>query len=348
MWCPDRKNVAAPLYFGDLYLGSPPLQVDEVYLDRACWGDNQGRLSATGIEGAPILALISHNHCEVYRRREYKVSGKTTDFTWPIDPHEMMHASLELEINGVRWGAYEFGWKRNILLTHRPTDRSGAPRPAAGEQDYHWKYCRYILDRLPRLDRSAEGLTLKGGGVEVDLRRSDALELLAGIVMERFGTDEDRLAAATLLLCQQGVMVSSATGARISCQGDSLTALRVGAAFCATYGELLRDLVRQIEREDGRPFQAMVVNFVPGARNTFGWPHHWCAGAVYRDGVTLLDSELGVIYVNPGEGRLATIGELVAEPDLADISAYGLSEYFRGRTIRDFKVREQGEFWPIE
>jgi hypothetical protein len=345
MWCPDYKRVDAPLYLGDLYLGKPAAVVQSVRLGTVCWGENYGRFEASkGAEA--LLAINSYNYKGLWKTVKVPVLNGVCDFGYEIDPHEMMHSSLELVLDGVRWGSYEFGWKRSILLTHRPAGGYTAPRPEAGADDYYWKYCRYILDRLPRFKRSSDGLTLCAEGItEIDLRRMDALERLAAIISERFTTTEDRITAATLLLCQQGLMVSSGTGAKLTMQEGGLGSLRVGAAFCDAYGELLRDLLNRLCDERGNPLRAVVVNFVPGEVNTFGWPHHWCAGVAYRGGITIVDSELGVVYVNPEEGRLATLQELLDHPELAGLSSYGLHQYFDGRELRDFKVREAGNFW---
>ena len=348
MWCPDRMHVGAPLYFGDLYLGAPPLVVSEVRLGRVCWGDNRGELVCAPVGKNLALGVVSYNYKGVYERGSFPLDRERTAFTYRIDPHELMHSSLELTVGGRRWGSYEFGWKRSILLTHRPTGRFEAPRPAAGDPDYYWKYCRYILDRLPLFERSADGLSLSAGGMpRIDLRERDALDRLAEIVMQRFTTDEDRLAAATLILCQESLMVSSGVGAGIAEMGDGLEILRVGAAFCDAYGSLLRDLLHKIRDSRGMPFESCVVNFIPNAKNTFGWPHHWLAGVVYRGEIALLDSELGIIYVLPEEGRLATLKELLARPALADLSAYGLSEYYADHKLEDFKVREVADFWNL-
>ena len=348
MWCPDRMRVGAPLYFGDLYLGAPPLVVSAVKLGRVCWGDNRGELvCATAAKGLTVEA-VTYNYKGVYDRGSFPLDQGRAAFTYRIDPHELMHSALEISIGGQRWGSYEFGWKRSILLTQRPTGRFEALRPLAGDPDYSWKYCRYILDRLPLFERTPDGLGLTAEGtLRTDLRERDALDRLAEIVMQRFSTDEDRLAAATLIFCQEGLMVSSGVGAGIAETGDGLEILRVGAAFCDSYGSLLRDLLHKVRDSRGMPFESCVVNFVPNAKNTFGWPHHWLAGVVYHGGIALLDSELGIIYVVPEEGRLATLKDLLARPGLADLSAYGLSDYYEGHKLEDFKVREVADFWNL-
>ena len=345
MWCPDYKRVDAPLYLGDLYLGKPPTVVRSVRLGTVCWGENNGGIETYGATEAN-LTVNSYNYKGLWKTHDMAVENNLCEFNYEIDPHEMMHSSLELMLDGERWGSYEFGWKRSILLTHRPTEGYTAQRPDAGAENYYWKYCRYILDRLPRFERLGDGLTLRAAGMsDIDLRRTDALEQLAVVISERFTTTEDRIAAATLVLCQQGLMVSSGTGGRLTRQEGGLGTLRVGAAFCDAYGELLRDLLNCLSDESGEPLRAVVVNFVPGEVNTFGWPHHWCAGVAYRDGITIVDSELGVVYVNPEEGRLATLEELIERPEIADFSCYGLHQYFEGRDLGDFKVREAGDFW---
>jgi len=347
MWCPDHKRVSAPLYFGDLYLGRPPMVVSRVELGSVCWGENHGALQSDSVGAVSPVEVTTYNYRGVYRQATFRFGKGACEFKYHLDPHELMNSALELSIGPVSWGRYEFGWKRSILLTHRPTGEFKARKPEPGESDYYWKYCRYILDRLPALERASDGLSLAGEGILIDLRSNDALEKLAGVVTRRFSTDEDRIAGATFLLCQQGVMVSSSTGAGISQLGDGVAALRVGAAFCDTYGELLRDLILQIENSKGEPFKACVVNFVPGKVNTFGWPHHWLTGVAYREGITLIDAELGTVFVEPEKGRLATLEELLERPELADLASYGLSEYYRNKTLEDFKVREAGDFWEF-
>jgi len=348
MWCPDRMNVYAPLYFGDLYLGSPPTVVRSVRLGQVCRGDNRGEMATEQAPDGLGLAAANWNFKETCRQGEYSFSDGRCAFDYWVDPLELMDAALELSLAGRHWGSYEFGWKRSILLTQRPTGRFQEPRPQPGDDDYCWKFARYVLDRLPALYREADGLTLTDGyGIRVDLRREDALEALAQVVMERLEGDDERLAGAALLLCQPGVLVSSSTGESLAHRQSGLGLLRVGAGFCNSYGELLRDLINRIRNSRGRLFQACVVNYVPGSTNTFGWPHHWLAAVRYRGGLTLLDSELGTFFVVPEEGRLATLDDLLGRPELADLSGYGLSEYFRDREIDDFMVREAGDLWEL-
>ena len=322
--------------------------IASVRLGQVCWGENSGVMTAQQAPDGLELTAASWNYREETRQVSYRFAAESCAFDWWIDPHELMDAAVELSLAGRHWGGYEFGWKRSILPTHRPTGRFQEPRPSPGDEDYYWKFARCVLDRLPTLYREADGLTLTDGfGLRIDLRRADALDALAQIVMERFETDEERLAGATLLLCQQGVLVSSATGESLAHVQSGLGLLRVGAGFCNSYGELLRDLVNRVRNSRGRLFQACVVNYVPGETNTFGWPHHWLAGVRYQGGITLLDSELGTFFTVPEEGRLATLEELLERPELADQSGYGLSEYFRGRKLEDFMVREAGDLWEL-
>ena len=140
-------------------------------------------------------------------------------------------------------------------------------------------------------------------------------------------------------------MVSYGTGARLSKIFGGTGIIRNGAAFCGSYGELLRDVVNRMTDSKGSPFKACVVNFKDGPLNTVGWPHHWLAGVAYGGGITLIDAELGIFFVHPDSGKLVTLQDLLEHPDWADRTSYGLSEYFRNRSIGDFCVREFGDLW---
>ena len=347
MWCPDFNRVAAPLYFGDLYLGAPPFTVKGVKLGTVCWGDNAGWLDIDGKHFSGNLEISTFNTEGKYQSGSKDLTPERTDFSFNLDPHDIMYSSLRLTIKGNYWGRYEFGWKRSILLTHRSTGEMQAARPEPGEENYHWKYYRYILDRLPPLHRSQDGLALvSDNDLEIDLRGPDGgLDKLASLIMDRFSSDEDRLVAATLALCQQGVMVSSGTGARISRPLGPAGIIRNGAAFCGGYGELLAGLASRIKNSRGEYFRAAVVNYIDGPVNTYGWPHHWLAGVSYGNGMTLVDSELGTVFIDPASGKLLTVQELIKRPELADLTSVGLSQYFRNRKIEDFHVREYGDLW---
>ena len=62
MWCPDFNRVAAPLYFGDLYFGEPPVQVKAVTLGTVSWGRNKGRLVIDSISRELKLKVTSRNY----------------------------------------------------------------------------------------------------------------------------------------------------------------------------------------------------------------------------------------------------------------------------------------------
>jgi hypothetical protein len=40
---------------------------------------------------------------------------------------------------------------------------------------------------------------------------------------------------------------------------------------------------------------------------------------------------------------MATLQQLIANPELAELTGYGLSEYYRGRKLEEFMVREDGD-----
>ena len=224
---------------------------------------------------------------------------------------------------------------------------SASIKPSPGENDYYWKFCRYILDHLPKFDRTPDGFALESdSGLIIDLKNGrSALDNLAQIVMDTFPSDEERIAGATLLLCQEGLMVSSGIGERLSQRFGGPGILRVGAAFCSSYAELLRDVVNRMKDSEGNPFNACVVNCKRGPADTFGWPNHWLVGVAYHDEITLIDAELGIIFIQPDNGRLVTLEQLIERPELAERTAYGFSEYFLKRPLEDFHVREYGDLW---
>ncbi|MCE5272966.1 hypothetical protein LLH00_16940 [bacterium] len=350
LWCPDSNRAWAPLYFGDLYLGAPPALVQSVELGALSWGENSGRLVfAPGAALPRKVSVGTLNYQGVFEEKEYTATTPELAFGFEIDPHELMRSAVVLRLDGREWGRYILGWKRGLLLTHNPTGGFSAPRPLPGEPDYQWKLARYVLDRLPAFRRSPDGLTLlSGDSLRVDLRQADAFAPLAEIIVRRFADDDTRLIAAALILCQSGVMLSSGSGEKVNEPLGPTGTLRCGAAFCNSYADLLCELIRHLPDSAGQPFKAAVLCYKDGPANTWGWPHHWVAGASYRGGLTLLDAELGVFFVNPENGRLATLSELLAHPEWADSSAHGLSEYFRGRPATDFGVRESGDLWMLE
>ncbi len=350
LWCPDSNRAWAPLYFGDLYLGAPPALLQSVELGPLSWGKNSGRIVfAPGAAMPRKVRVATLNYQGVFEEREYTATTPELSFEFAIDPHELMRSELVLGLDGREWGRYVLGWKRGLLLTHNPTGSFSAPRPQTGEADYQWKLARYVLDRLPAFHRSPDGLDLlSGDSLKVDLRQADPFASLAALITRRFADDDTRLAAAALILCQPGVMLSSGSGESVTSPLGPTGTLRCGAAFCNSYADLLCELIRHIPDSSGQPFKAAVLCYKDGPTNTWGWPHHWVAGAAYRGGLTLLDAELGVFFVNPENGRLATLNELLAHPEWADSSAHGLSEYFRGRPASDFGVRESGDLWMLE
>ncbi len=350
MWCPDYNHVAAPLYFGDLYLGEPPAVVSQVTLGTVCRGANEGTLVFAETVRECEIEAVTHNHAGRYSSGRFRSGGAACRFSWDFDPRDLLFASLRLRVDGGYWGGYEFGWRRGLLMTLAPGpggDGALAEKPSPGEEEYSWKYSRYILDRLPRLERTEDGLGLRSdAGLFIDLRDGGAaLDRLARIVTDTFETDEERIVGAALLLCQEGLMVSSGMGERLSQRFGGPGILRIGAAFCSAYAELLRDVAARMTDSSGKRFNACVVNFKRGPADTMGWPNHWVAGVAYNGGLTLIDAELGMFFIHPENGRLVTLEELLEQPALADRSVHGFSEYFEDRPLGDFHVREYGDLW---
>lgn len=350
MWCPDYNRVSAPLYFGDLYIGDAPAQVAAVSLGTVCWGKNKGSMEISASDSQTQLTVGSRNYKKRIWSKNFDLDGTGGEFEYYLDPHDLMYGAIDLSLNGNLWGSYHVGWKRGLLLTHRPGAFQGeepTPKPNLGEEDYYWKFARYLLDRIPEFERSLWGMRLESKELMIPMEyaQNDPVKEIARCLMRLFQTDEERLAAAALILCQKGMMVSSGTGARLSKIFGGTGIIRNGAAFCGSYGELLRDVVNQMTDSNGKPFRAVVVNFKDGPVNTFGWPHHWLAGVAYGGGITLIDAELGTFFIHPESGKLVTLQELLEHPEWAERTSYGLSEYFRDRPIEDFYVREFGDLW---
>jgi hypothetical protein len=76
-------------------------------------------------------------------------------------------------------------------LTHRPGPFRGedpAKKPELGEEDYYWKFARYLLDRIPEFKRSLWGLRLDGDGLVIPMLHAhdDPVKAIADCLMERF------------------------------------------------------------------------------------------------------------------------------------------------------------------
>ena len=347
-WNHTYTGAHAPWGFGQLTLGAlPPVGVEQVDLGALHLWENWGELrivnrapQAAGVtldvsvrSGISAEQLVFSESLQVMLAEAETAAG--VPFSFPFDPQDYRYQQLDLKLSDatqtVLWKArYLFGRGRPGWLLQIDEVRDGPPpeNPGADDPDFMAKKRRYIIQRMPRILRrtTAQGapsdftLEADDGSARFDLMQPGALAKIAAFIYARYDSDVDRLLGATFFIHQTAVMTYANSPSELVSSLGALSVLRFGSGQCCCSAAALVGVLEKMNCEaTGRPYRATRV-CIPG---------HVTTVAEFGGKRVHLDPSVGRFYFLRDNRTLASMEELLAEPELARRAGAHLEELHR-------------------
>jgi hypothetical protein len=348
IWNQTHSGPHAPWAFGQLALGTlPAVSVEQVDLGELHLWENWGELrimnraqqtadltlEITVRSGANVEQLCFSDSVHAMLTKDD--AGISVPFSFPFDPQDYRWQQLELKLSdntrNIFWQArYLFGrgWPGWLLQIDDRREGPPAENPDASDPDFMAKKRTYIIRRLPRFLRktTAQGahsdftLEASDGSVQFDLMKAGALQRIADYIYARYDTDVDRLLGATYFIHQTAVMTYANAPSELVSSLGALSILRFGSAQCCCSAAALVGLLEKMKCDaSGRPYRGTRV----------GIPGHVTTVVEFQGKRVHLDPSVGRFYFLRDNCTLASMEELLAEPELARRAGAHLEEFHR-------------------
>ena len=346
-WNKTHQEIHAPWAFGILsFEERPKVQVERVDLGEIRLWDNRGKLELRNLSDQPVKLSLEvavktgEKEEDTFHTGSFssnvEAGGQAeVPFEFPFDPEDyrwhFLHLDLKDENGALAWsGSYRFGRGQVGWLLPIDDRREGPPaeNPEPSDPDFMRKKRRYIIRKLPRFERrtTTQGapsdftLSALDGSVEFDLMKPGALKRMADYIYESYDNDVDRLLGANYFLHQPAVMTYANAPTKLATSMGPLSVIRFGNAQCCCFAAALVGLLRKLTCEEtGRPYRATRV----------GIPGHVTTVAEYRGKWVHLDPSVGRIYFLRDNKTLASMEDLLKDPELAGRAGKYLEAFHR-------------------
>jgi len=365
-WNFTHRTIQAPFAFGDLYLGAPPrIHVERVDLGELRLWENRGALHIRNLSDAAIDAVLEvavntgpkEEHSYHRSRTEVRIPARSSEpflcpLVFPLDQREFKYHHLHLTLEAADatrlWrGSFRVGYEHGWMV-HLDDRREGPipSDPAPQDSDFIAKKRAFIQRRIPRFVRktTAQGapsdftLEASDGPVQFNLMRAGALQQMADFIYSRYDTDLDRLLGATMFMHQHAVIAYAHAPSGITAVMSPLSIIRMGNTICSMQAEAMIGLLRKMKcAATGKPYHARAVTFFA----------HVAAAVEFGGKWVHLDPSLGRFHFLPGNKVLASMEELIANPELARPQSDNLVEMLK-KTAGDLPFYSDAShgIWP--
>jgi len=319
--------------FGDLYLGSQPIELEEIDFGRPVLDDNRFTFK---LRNACDRELSLHCRARLVVERDgHEMSddgatvriepGRTAqvEMGYTLDWQEGRRQTLTLVVSDASGeelltSRYFFSYSQDITAEQPHAFDGPQPDPDPDDEDFIVKKRRFLLSRIPYFQRATtqEGapsdFTLRStcGKWEFNLMKPGVLKEVAAMIEEIFDDPNDRLAAATLLAHQKSFSMHMAPHTALHSQITPLSALRLNAGHCYSRALVWMGIARNISAADGegiygdRAHCILVLHHVMGCIDV-GDDDRW-----------IFDPTPGTFFYAWDNRRFATEKELEADPSL--------------------------------
>ncbi len=267
------ENANFPLRFGDMYLQSPPCVLSNIWLGEWLHGKNHIAVAVNKlVKNNVYLAFhIKQKLSSDSGKKHYSftfdcnIKKNTQLISIPYYNHFTNDSSTleisSISIKGKRSPFFYASYPAKVFYKfgkkYTPKDKNVI--------DYATKKAISIASKLPRLIRitTADGapsdfsLITEDGKTIIDLMKPNALRLLAEIIEKRFNSNEDRLAAASILIAQPDIMVYEIIDGFGEIANSPLSIIRFGSGICGAFATAIKGLIEEIHPvEKGKQFRA--------------------------------------------------------------------------------------------
>ncbi len=356
---PFPENSAhSPWAFHDLYLAKSPVKVKGVSLGMACLSaDNvfTARLDCPAKTKltASIKTFSTENYGLFYSKSAAFECGKNRSISlkYRLDPHENSYGysnyqkvSFEL-FNGkgkrIYNADYMLGYSNGIKLVYGFPGKSAA-EPSPDAPDFADRKRLYIMSRLPVFQRKNPGSLIISPEASFDLNDPKIFPKLAALVSGIFKDETDRLLGCTMLL-HQPAFLTYANFPSWSGFLEPSSLLRQQLTDCSGFAEVLAELVSHLKIPGGGRYKTLPLSL----HGEFGGKPsgHVITLAKYGGTTIPLDSCTGTFFYSRGNGKLASLDELLNDLTLAERGGRNFSVLFSG--VKHFYYGSKGKIlWP--
>jgi len=241
-------------------------------------------------------------------------------------------------------GYNNFGFDVGAQIPFVKPDDGGEPvRPDPSDPEFPARMREFIVRSLPRFVRktTAQGapsdfvVEAEDESVRFNLMEPGAFSRMAGYIESVFDNDEDRLLGCAYMINQPAFMTYVVRSSVVVAGGMSpLSQLRFGSAQCGGFSTVCLALVRRMRSTSGQLFDGMALNC----------PGHLMTAVRRGDGHVIIDASIGNIFYTRDNSRLATLDELLADPELARRSEMHAPHYFEHPELVFFSQPVGGEY----
>jgi hypothetical protein len=336
---PDAHKMAA-LDFGDLYIAPALAQITRFNFGQPVLDRNSLQLELRNAGGASISARV----VVTGNQNKNSISDETTNVAagageqkvsigYKLSRLESKGHTLTVELidraSGKVFHQSQFQIGRNswVCAGDRYEWDAPQPNPAPGDENFVDKKRNYITSRLPRFDRvtTAQGapsdfcLESVDGKVRFNLMQPDVCARIARFVESKFDTDNDRMAAASMLIHQRvfAMHCNELTSTHHNMSPES--AMRNNGGHCFSRALSLAGVLSEM--------QYVGTNRKYHARICFVLGHVICA-IVENDNVYYFDPTLGSFYYRHDNKAFATREEMAADLSICERWVLGRNNNF--------------------
>jgi len=319
--------------FGDLYMGSQKIALDEIDFGLPVLDDNRFtfRLRNTGEDSLSIecrARLVADsdgrelsNDSASITIDPHKTAGIEMGYKLDWQENRMQTLTLAIADTGseeLHAGKYSFSYNQGIPA-EQPHDFDGPqPDPDPSDEDFIAKKRRFLLSRIPYFQRvttqqgAPSDFTLRStcGKWEFNLMKPGVLKQIASMIEEIFEDPTDRLSAAVLLAHQKSFSMHMAPHTALHGGVTPLSALRLNAGHCYSRALVWMGIVRNISAADTEGTYGDRVHCILVLHHVMG-----CID-VGDDDKWIFDPTPGTFFYAWDNKRFATEKELEADPSL--------------------------------
>lgn len=325
------------LDFDDLWLGTKPIEVEEIDFGFPTLAENTFSLklrnaSAEALELAcraelTIDSLKKVNSSDIVTDCWEAGESKAVELKYGLDWHEPRQQTLEIVVS--RQGdeeaffrtQYSIGYCNGDVLAEQPYGFSEPqPDPDPSDPEFVEKKRKHILSRLPKFHRitSNEGgpsdFTLRSacGTYIFNLMSTGVLREIAGMVADLFPDPNNRLVALSLLSHQRAFSIHMKPHVALHSEISCLSALRLNSGHCFSRALVWLGIARELKTGDGEERYGSRAHavLVQG---------HVMATIDVGDGERILfDPTFGSFYYRWDNKAFATVREMERDLTIAD------------------------------
>ena len=217
-------------------------------------------------------------------------------------------------------------------MVHYGKPRTPVANPARSDTEFTLKKIQYIRSVLPDFERknTSEGypsdycIVSTDGKIVFNLMKKGVMQRIADYIYGKFNNDIDSLIGLNYLVHIPAFMTYAQTSSFVEDSYNPLSILRHNISMCGSSADVLQGLVEKLRMHNSkRCFTAVGLNM-----SCLNGEGHCIIVVNYKGKKIPLDPSIGRIIFNRDNSCLASIEEIVADPELVDRQINYYSHYY--------------------